>query len=229
MRTRLTSRPSTPQPLSAASDGFAVVGVAEHVNAAVLVTVDVGGHVLDRRTAFLTDGSLPTHPHHHEGSWALGRYLNTPGARQLSLAEAVALVECVRASAARGARENLGALAATVGVRIAGIAIRKWPALPAGIAERIADSRAQTFADSVMYREALAAAAQERGWPVHYYERDGVLHEASLTLGCGEADVHEVLHQIGKSLGPPWQAKHKLAAAAALAAMRTVTSAEGLR
>ena len=78
----------------------ATVGVAEHGSSAVLVTVAAGGDLLDRRRIELIDGSLPTHPHHHEGSWAVGRYLNIPGARALSLADAVALVERVRAAAA---------------------------------------------------------------------------------------------------------------------------------
>src|ERR671910_1647226 len=114
----------------------AAVGVAEHGNSAVLVTV-AGGELLDRRRIDLTDRGLPTHPHHHEGSWAVGRYLNIPGARALSLAEAVALVERVRASAARGAREGLEALAAAVPVPIASIAIRVCPKLPPTTEERI--------------------------------------------------------------------------------------------
>src|SRR5262249_62130052 len=108
----------------------AIVGVAEHGNSAVLVTVAPGGVLLDRRRIDLTDRGLPTHPHHHEGSWAVGRYLNSPWARTISLAEAVALVERVRASAARGAREGLDALAAAVPVPIASIAIRVCPKLP---------------------------------------------------------------------------------------------------
>jgi hypothetical protein len=70
----------------------ATVGVAEHGSSAVLVTVAPGGELLDRRSIDLTEPGLPTHPHHHEGSWAVGRYLNTPGARSLSIADAVALV-----------------------------------------------------------------------------------------------------------------------------------------
>jgi len=65
----------------------ATVGVVEHGNSAVLVTLAPGGELLDRRRIDLTTG-LPTHPHHHEGSWAVGRYLNIPGARALSLADA---------------------------------------------------------------------------------------------------------------------------------------------
>ena len=195
----------------------ATVGVAEHGNAAVLVTVAPGGELLDRRRIDLTERGLPTHPHHHEGSWAVGRYLNTPGARTLSLADAMALVERVRASAARGARAGLEALAAAVPVPIASIAIRACPKLPPTTEERIADHRAQTVADSVMYREALATAAEARGWTVSWYERERVFRDAAVALG--REDVDAVLHAMGRSSGPPWQAQHKLAAAAALAAM----------
>src|SRR5689334_23687801 len=119
----------------------ATVGVAEHGNSAVLVTIAHDGTLLDRRSIDLTDRGLPTHPHHHEGSWAVGRYLNTPGARPLSLAEAVALVERVRASAASGARGGLEALAAAVSMPITSIAIRACPPLPPTTEQQIADSR----------------------------------------------------------------------------------------
>lgn len=194
----------------------AAVGIAEHGNSAVLVTVAPGGELLDRRRIDLTEPDLPTHPHHHEGSWAVGRYLNTPGARAISLAEAVALVERVRASAARGARESLAALATAVPLPIASIALRVCPKLPPTIEERIADNRAQTVADTVMYREALAAAAEARGWSVYWYDRERVFSDAAAALGC--KDIDAALQAMGRSVGPPWQAKHKLAAAAALAA-----------
>jgi hypothetical protein len=181
----------------------------------VLVTIGLGGELLDRRRIDLTERGLPTYPHHHEGSWAVGRYLNSPWARPVSLAEAVSLVERVRVSAARGARAGLDALATAVPVPIASIAIRVCPKLPATTEERIADNRAQTVADSVMYREVLAAAAAARGWAVHWYERERVFHDAAQALG--RADIDEFLLQMGQSIGPPWQAKHKLAAAAALA------------
>jgi len=195
----------------------AAVGVAENGNSAVLVTVAPDGKVLDRRSVELTQG-LPTHPHHHEGSWALGRYPNTPKTRVPTLAEAVALVERVRDAAALGARESLAALAAAVPLPIAAVALRVCPELPASIEARISDNRAQTMADSVMYREALAAAARERGWSVHWYDKERVLHDAAAALGRDSLD--ELLQAMGRVLGPPWQAKHKLAAAAALAVVR---------
>jgi hypothetical protein len=191
------------------------VGVAEHGNSAELVTVAPGGEVLDRRRIDLTRG-LPTHPHHHQGSWAVGRYLNTPGAKPLSLADAVALVERVQVAAERGARESLDALAAAVPTPIGSIALRVCPALPPTIEERIRDNRAQTFADTVMYRQALAVAAEALGWAVVWYDRERVFGDAATVLGCD--DIEGVLKEKGRALGPPWQARHKLAAAAAIAA-----------
>lgn len=195
----------------------ATVGVAEHGNSAVLVTVAPGGELLDRRRIDLTSG-LPTHPYHHEGAWAVGRYLNSPWARPISLPEAVVLIEHVHEAAARGARASLEALAAAVPVPIASIAIRACPTLPATIEERLADNRAQVVADSVMYREALAVEAEARRWRVYWYDRERVFRDAAAVLG-GEG-VNAFLNAMGRSVGPPWQAKHKLAAAAALAAAR---------
>ena len=193
----------------------AAVGVTEHGNSAVLVTLAPDGELLDRRRIDLTSG-LPTHPHHHEGSWAVGRYRDSPWARPISLADAIALVERVREAAARGARESLEALVAAVPAPIASIAIRVCPKLPPTTEERIADNRAQTMADSVMYRQALASAAEARGWSVHWYDRERVFRDAAAALGLDDVDAF--LRAMGRSIGPPWQATHRLAAAAALAA-----------
>jgi hypothetical protein len=193
----------------------ATVGVAEHGNSAVLITVGPSGELLDRRRIDLTQG-LPTHPYHHEGSWAVGRYVNSSWARPISLPDAVALVARVHEAAARGARESLEALATTVPARITGIAIRRCPELPPTTEERIADARAAGVADSVIYRDALASAANARGWSVYWYERERVFREAAVALGT--EDIDAFLQAMGRPIGPPWQAKQKLAAAAALAA-----------
>jgi hypothetical protein len=199
----------------------AAVGVAEHGNSAVLITVGSDGELLDRRRIDLTRG-LPTHPYHHEGSWAVGRYLDSSWARPISLADAVALVEQVRQSAARGARDGLEGLAAAVPVPIVSIGIRACPELPPTTEERITNSRAANVADSVMYREALATAAAARGWAVCWYDRERVFRDAAKALGL--EDVDAFLRAMGRPIGPPWQAKQKLAAAAALAAARFGTA-----
>ena len=157
----------------------------------------------------------------------MGRYRDSPWAREISLAEAIELVERVQESAARGAREGLEALAAAVPVQITKIAIRVCPELPPTTEERIADNRAQAVADSVMYREALATAAEARGWSVYWYDRERVFRDAAAVLG-GE-DIDASLLAMGRSIGPPWQARHKLAAAAALAAGERPCSFPGRR
>ena len=193
----------------------ATVGVAEHGNSAVLITLAPDGQLLDRRRVDLTRG-LPTHPYHHEGSWAVGRYANSAWAKKISLPDAIALVERVREAVANGARESLEALASSVSVPIETIAIRVCPQLPPTTEERITDTRAANVADSVMYREALAAASKARGWTVCWYDRDRVFQDATAVLGGKE--INTFLQAMGRTIGPPWQAKHKLAAAAALAA-----------
>lgn len=196
----------------------AAVGVAEHGNSAELITLAASGELLDRRRIDLTRG-LPTHPYHHEGSWAVGRYVNSAWAKKISLPDAIALIERVHKAAADGARESLEALAASVPVPIASIAIRVCPKLPRTIEERITHSQAANVADSVMYREAMAAAAKARGWSVTWYDRERVFKDAAAALGG--KDVDAFLRAMGKSIGPPWQARHKLAAAAALAVAAT--------
>jgi hypothetical protein len=198
----------------ARAEHAAAVGVAENGNSAVLVTI-AHRAVIDRRSVELTQG-LPTHPYHHEGSWAVGRYLNAPWARKTTLPEALALVERVREAAARGASECLEALATQVAVPITSIAIREVPELPATAQAIIADARAASIADSALYRAALADAARARGWSVFWYDRERVSRDAAAALGA--EDVEAFLRAMGRSIGPPWAAKHKLAAAAALAA-----------
>ena len=75
-------------------------------------------------------------------------------------------------------------------------------------------SRAENVADWVMYRNARAAAAEARGWPVHWYDAKSVLGAASQALGVGNLDAH-FLH-VRRAVGPPWNTDHKLAMAAAI-------------
>jgi hypothetical protein len=101
--------------------------------------------------------------------------------------------------------------------RILGIALRQCPELPPTIAEQITNYRAHNVADWVMYRKALAAAAEARGWPVHWYDPRQVHVMASKALGVKNLDAHFV--QLRRSVGPPWGQDHKIAMAAAIAAM----------
>jgi hypothetical protein len=97
---------------------------------------------------------------------------------------------------------------------ILGVALRKCPPLPATIAERITDYRAQNNADWVMYRKALASAADARGWRVHWYDAKSVLDAARQALRVENLDAHFL--QVRRAVGPPWTMDHKLAMAAAI-------------
>lgn len=183
----------------------AIIGVSDHGGWAVLVTVSSEGKLLDRRRVELVDEELPKIPHHSEG-------------QALPLDVAVALVERVRVSAERHARLALEAVALTMPGRVRGVALRECPTLPSTIAERIKDYRAHNVADWVMYRQALAAAAEARGWAVHWYEARKILAAASDALGIKDFDAHSL--QIRKDIGPPWGKDHKIAMAAAIVAAK---------
>ena len=60
-------------------------------------------------------------------------------------------------------------------------------------------SRAENVADWVMYRNARAAAAEARGWPVHWYDAKSVLGAASQVLSVensrhANGDTEETRH-----------------------------------
>jgi hypothetical protein len=175
-----------------------VAGIYDHAGWAVVLCV-ANGEVRDRRRIELLAPGLPILPHHQEG-------------QRLPIEEAVALVERVRASAKLCASRELAALPAAVEA----IAIRRRPVLPPTIAQRITDYRAQTMADTVLFRDALADAAEGLGWSVEEYDTKAVLGEASRALGLD--DISPRLEEIGKTLGPPWRKDHRLAAAAAIVA-----------
>jgi hypothetical protein len=183
-----------------------VIGVSDHGGWAVMVTVARDGTLLDRRRVELVGEGLPKIPHHSEG-------------QGLPLDEAVELVERVRVSAERHAVLALDAVTMAV-PRVLGVALRKCPPLPPTVAERITDYRAQNNADWVMYRKALASAAEARGWPVHWYDSKSVMGAARQALRVEDLDAHFL--EIRKAVGPPWNNDHKLAMAAAVVAASAV-------
>ena len=124
----------------------------------------------------------------------------------LPIDQAVALVERVRSSAEQHAEVALDSLAKSV-PDVSTIALRIRPPLPASIGERIQNYRARNLADWVMYRTALAAAAEARGWRIHWYEAKNALESVADRVEMRDA------------VGAPWTKDHKLAMAAALAAV----------
>lgn len=199
-----TTKTATGTP--APADTAAAVGVSDHAGWAVLVTVAGGGRFLDRRRVVLVEAGLPVMPHHHD-------------AQALTLPAATALIARVRASAERQAAIVLDAVAATVAAPIGVLALRACPALPPTLAERLSDYRSKNVADWVMYRMALAGAAEARGWRLHWYHARRVLDEACAVVRADSLDSR--FAAVRTAIGPPWNADHKLAMAAAIVAAGT--------
>jgi hypothetical protein len=157
------------------SKNSGIIGISDHGGWAVLVTVARDGTLLDRRRVELVAEGLPKIPHHSE-------------CQGLPIDQAMELVERVRVSAEKHAEHALDSVTTAV-PRILGVALRKCQPLPPTIAERITDYRAQNVADWVMYRKALASAAEARSWPVHWYEPKSVLGAARESLGVEDFDA----------------------------------------
>src|SRR5690242_18995619 len=101
-------------------EGGATIGVSDHGRWAVLVTINRDRTLLDRRHIELVDPGLPKIPHHSE-------------CQRLPIAEAVALVERVQASAERRAEivlEEVALMLSRRGIVVAGIELRQCPKLP---------------------------------------------------------------------------------------------------
>ena len=120
----------------------------------------------------------------------------------------------MRVSAEKHAVLALDAVATAV-PGAAGVALRACQPLPLTIAELTTDYRAQNVADWVMYRKALASAAEARGWAVHWYDAKSVFGAAREALGVEDLDAYFL--EVRRAVGPPWNADHKLAMAAGIA------------
>ena len=177
------------------------LGVAHHLGWAVAVTADDRHEVVDRRRVELVEPGLSAAPIHYD-------------AASLDDGELTALVAAVRASVGELTRTVLDALVGDVG-EIASISLRAWPDdFPTDLAT-LRRSPYEAQADSVMYREVLAAEARARGWLVHTFDAKTVETDAVTRLGPRADDV---LHGPRERLGPPWNKDHRIALAATVLA-----------
>ncbi len=180
------------------------IGVAHHFGWAVAVTATDDHSVVDRRRIDLVEPGVATAPVHHEGAG-------------LDDEEAAALVAAVRASVVRATAAALDDLAESLPGPVRSLSLRDWPDdFPTDLAT-LRRVPYESRADSVMYRQVLAACAVERGWAVHRFDAAHVEAQAAAVLG-DRAD--EVLHGPRATLGPPWSKDHRLALAATVLAAR---------
>lgn len=187
------------------------VGIAHHLGWAFAITASSDHRVIDRRRIGLVDPHLPSAPIHHRG----GAHALHQSGEPLDDDALASLVAKVRASAATAASTALENIAATISAPIQSVSLVAWPA---AFPDDIAVLRRVPYesrADSVMYRQVLADAANDRGWAVLQYDAKTVEAEADRMLGDR---AHEVLHGPRATLGPPWSKDHRMALAATIVA-----------
>ena len=195
---------------SAATTGLAV-GVAHHLGWANLVTADDRHRVVDRRRVELIEPGLPAAPIHHEG----GTHELHRSGDELDDAALGELVARVRASAEHMTEAALDALAQDLTAPVTHLCLRAWrDDLPTDMAA-LRRPPHESRADSVMYLEVLAAAADRRGWQVHTFDAKTVEAAAAQALGPS-ADLEAVLAAPRTELGPPWSKEHRMALAATI-------------
>ena len=192
------------------ADAVGAVGAVSHYGRAILVTVaarDGVPFVVDRRRVALIGDGLPSAPYHHEA-----QTLDRPAAAEL-IRRVRAAIDVRAEAALRELRQS-----ARAHCRLESLAHRAPRPLPPTL-DGILDSRPATLiADAEMYLDALSGAAQRCELRVVTCARGTETEAAARALGAGADEVAAYLRGLRASLGPPWQADHRTAAAAALAA-----------
>ncbi|NNE94726.1 MAG: hypothetical protein HKN24_01725 [Acidimicrobiales bacterium] len=187
------------------------LGIAHHYGWAVAVTATDEHRVVDRRRIELIEPGHPTAPIHHEG----GAYDMHSSGKLLSDDELAELVAEVRSSVEGSIETAFNELAHSLAAPVRSISLRAWPeGFPSGIAE-LRKPPFDSQADSVMYRQLMADAAQRRGWVVHRFDGATAEGRASELLG---PRAEEVLRGPRRTLGPPWNRDHRMALAATVLA-----------
>lgn len=191
----------------------AVLGVADHSGWAVCVTVAVSHDapaVVDRRRVELIEPGVPSQPYHHE-------------AKEMALPDAEKLVARVRASVMRTTLQRISELRDELqrSHTIVAMTLRNPPLsfVPVTVAEAHASYHVMCRADGVMYHDALCTAARHLKIPLVLHDRGDEMNHAAERLGTSVDAIEHFLQSTGHQLGPPWQKEHRLATAAAMAAL----------
>ena len=140
-------------------------------------------------------------------------------AEALDLVEGQALIDRVRTAVESNAAREIGGLVADL--RRDGVTVR-IAVVPCGTAkppEALADilrvHARMHAAEGNFYRDAVAAACEILGLPVHRVAERDLPLALGRVLGVDPAAVQARLHVLGATLGPPWNEDYRLATQAA--------------
>ena len=168
------------------------LGWRAHSGWAVLVVVRepaLEPHVLDRRRVELVDEVVPRQPYHAVAEDGASRDV-IRRAEERAIESAIAATNAVRDE---------------FGIEAVGVVGRRRN-VPDDLDKILASHMLLHAAEGELYERVLLEAAASAGLPATLVDPDGLA-------------VPLPLENAGKSLGPPWQKDHKLAAAAALLAL----------
>lgn len=186
------------------------LGIVNHLGWAVVVTTDDDLSVVARRRIELLEPGLPSAPiHHHGGTWP------AHDDRDRTDDELAELVDEVRARVRAAVDRTFGDLEGDADGGIDLVAVPTWPEdFPASITT-LRRPPYEARADTVMYRQELAAGAARFGWRCHRFEARRVEREARALLGDRASSV---LDEPRARLGPPWNVDHRTAVAGVVVA-----------
>jgi hypothetical protein len=195
--------------MSRVAVGVRDLGGTDGTGRAALVTLRAAGgaapEILDRRDLVLVGGDLPARVYH--------------AAAGLCPDDAQPLVRRVAAAAAEAAGAAFDALVADLaseGIDVAAVAIDDTAsaALDVPLADVLGSPQRALAAERALYREALAAAAEERGIGVLRYPDADLPGFAAAALGLEADAAEERLAAWGRTVGAPWEPAHRDAALA---------------
>jgi hypothetical protein len=192
------------------------LGLRAHSGWAALVALGALGKelaVIDRRRLELVDAG--------DAAWAKQPYHAAEG---LEPADARDVVERAIAAARRHAAREIRAAAErarAAGHEIAACAVLMGDRLPAWSVEEILAVHFRMHkAEGVLFREALAEAAERAGLPLAPLREKDLPALAARALGAPADELARTLAALGRPLGPPWGRDQKDAALAAWLALR---------
>lgn len=171
--------------------------------------------MIDRRRVALMTPELPAQPYQRD-------------APELPRAEAQALVDRVRRAAEVEARLALATLRAELAPahELVVVALRQTPfgKLPANVAEVLDYAPFIYAADTMLYLEALASAAETLGLSLSRHQKGEECRLAAAALGWDAQETEAWFKAL--NLGPPWTEEHRRAAAVATAALLTLSAVQ---
>lgn len=185
-------------------------GFAIHTGwaAAVLVSGDARHPVVvDRRRVTLCPDSLPRQAYH--------------AAQDLSPAKAALLVREVHEAVDRMTELVLDELAAVADPHgpLVGVGVTGFPREVPVLEKVLASHALLHLAEGELYRGAVCDAADARGCAVVPIDPKHGIAETAHALGAAPASFAQRLADLRAEIGAPWQADHRLATAAGLAAL----------